>query len=378
MHRMSARILKTVTVFVITAFVFCAAKPVAQAEGPADVMDVGSLSLFGKTLNPNFTLSYLDNEGNTPQTGVVRSETEIQEDPKNPSVAIMEMRFTEPADWRNYVGWYISRPTGTDLSDKTFFQFELKVDPDIPLENIQLGIRSLNLNANKNRAKVYLSELGMRQLPRGFVKIRVPVSLLLKKEPDLDLRRVNELFILAIVSPAVDIVNKPIWIRSVRWDWGLEEEGGKLKADLSSAILFDFDKYDLRPEALQYLQKLGKMLAPFRDRVITINGHTDNIGSWQYNKKLSERRAQSVANDLVKIGALDASKVRIEGFSFDKPVVSNETDAGRSRNRRVEVLIPKDNSTQSKARTAETAGTEITKAGGASEDLLPEVAANSK
>ena len=69
---------------------------------------------------------------------------------------------------------------------------------------------------------------------------------------------------------------------------------------------------------------------------VKIEGHTDNVGSKEYNQKLSERRAKSVANYLIDKG-VEKERVTTEGFGFSKPIASNKTAEGRAKNRRTEI-----------------------------------------
>ena len=70
---------------------------------------------------------------------------------------------------------------------------------------------------------------------------------------------------------------------------------------------------------------------------VSVEGHTDSIGSDAYNQKLSERRAQAVRDYLVSQG-IDAARISVKGWGKAKPVASNKTEAGRAENRRVEII----------------------------------------
>jgi OOP family OmpA-OmpF porin len=72
--------------------------------------------------------------------------------------------------------------------------------------------------------------------------------------------------------------------------------------------------------------------------IITISGHTDNVGNKSYNLKLSENRAKSVANNLISKG-IDASRIKSLGMGNSNPIQSNESEDGRKANRRVEFYI---------------------------------------
>ena len=80
------------------------------------------------------------------------------------------------------------------------------------------------------------------------------------------------------------------------------------------------------------------MLAEYDRTYVDVYGHTDSVGSDAYNQDLSERRARSVADYLATHGVREA-RLGIRGFGETQPVASNETDAGRAANRRVEIKI---------------------------------------
>lgn len=113
-------------------------------------------------------------------------------------------------------------------------------------------------------------------------------------------------------------------------------EGIIVKFD--SGILFDFDKSDLKPNAKENIRKLVASMNENPDTDILVVGHTDNVGKASYNQGLSERRAASVKSYAVAQG-LDGSRVKTKGMGADEPISSNETDAGRAENRRVEIVI---------------------------------------
>jgi outer membrane protein OmpA-like peptidoglycan-associated protein len=88
------------------------------------------------------------------------------------------------------------------------------------------------------------------------------------------------------------------------------------------------------------LDEVVKILNAFPENEISVEGHTDSIGSDQYNQVLSEKRAKSVADYLVKKG-IDPARLKTVGFGKQKPVATNSTAQGREANRRVEVIILK-------------------------------------
>lgn len=101
--------------------------------------------------------------------------------------------------------------------------------------------------------------------------------------------------------------------------------------------LFDFDKYNLRPDAVQALQAALPQLTKNKTKRIEIAGHTDSVGTEEYNMGLGTRRANSVYDYLVQQG-IDASRLRVKSYGESKPVADNKTKAGRAQNRRVELV----------------------------------------
>jgi len=100
---------------------------------------------------------------------------------------------------------------------------------------------------------------------------------------------------------------------------------------------FAFNKYELMPIAKDTLGVVLRFLEEHPDAKIEVQGHTDNVGSAQYNQALSERRANSVKAFLVSQGAPE-SQVTAKGLGKSQPVADNKTAAGRAKNRRVVVL----------------------------------------
>lgn len=118
----------------------------------------------------------------------------------------------------------------------------------------------------------------------------------------------------------------------------VERVGEGIVIEFKSNILFGFDNYALTSEAKSNLSKLISILIKYPDTDIAILGHTDNSGSVNYNQRLSERRAQAVANYLI---SQDVARNRLTtiGFGESQPKYSNTTEAGLAQNRRVEFAI---------------------------------------
>ncbi|MFN3306921.1 MAG: OmpA family protein, partial [Candidatus Kapaibacteriota bacterium] len=101
-------------------------------------------------------------------------------------------------------------------------------------------------------------------------------------------------------------------------------------------IFFDFDKYELKPESFPELNRVVKILNENPDFRIHIEGHTDSIGTNEYNLQLSRKRAEAVRNYLVAKG-IATYRIAIFGFGSTIPIATNETEEGRALNRRVEI-----------------------------------------
>lgn len=107
---------------------------------------------------------------------------------------------------------------------------------------------------------------------------------------------------------------------------------------LPGSILFDFNKASIRPDAERTLAEVLEVLKAYANRPIRIEGHTDVIASEAYNQDLSERRAASVRDWLMRNG-LAATALQIVGRGESQPVADNSTPEGRQMNRRVEIII---------------------------------------
>ncbi|MEJ2584303.1 MAG: OmpA family protein [Robiginitalea sp.] len=121
------------------------------------------------------------------------------------------------------------------------------------------------------------------------------------------------------------------------------EETGFFQVDslqVFRSLLFEFDTYRLSGSGKEELKSLFGFLETDPTLELRLGGHTDATGAPQYNQKLSERRCEAVASYLTELG-IPSSRIRWQGYGASQPVASNATEAGRSRNRRVEFLIRK-------------------------------------
>jgi outer membrane protein OmpA-like peptidoglycan-associated protein len=108
-----------------------------------------------------------------------------------------------------------------------------------------------------------------------------------------------------------------------------------------SDVLFDFGKYTLRPEAREKLARVSGIILAHPGLKIEVEGHTDSVGSDEFNQKLSEQRAGTVRDYLVTSG-ISAEHVTARGFGEAQPVASNDSSSGRQQNRRVELVVSGD------------------------------------
>lgn len=115
--------------------------------------------------------------------------------------------------------------------------------------------------------------------------------------------------------------------------------GGALRMNLDSAVLFETGKYKLKDEGIKAIQELAVKMKDIKKGTITVEGHTDDVGSEATNKSLSLARAKSVSAELKKSITNTVFKWKEMGFGESKPLVENNSEENRAKNRRVEILI---------------------------------------
>jgi outer membrane protein OmpA-like peptidoglycan-associated protein len=103
-------------------------------------------------------------------------------------------------------------------------------------------------------------------------------------------------------------------------------------------IFFDSGKANLKDESLAELNKLYEFLIQNPSIAVEISGHTDDVGSEDYNMTLSDQRAQAVTDFLVAKG-IDSNRLQHKGYGFTKPLTTNQTQEGRAKNRRTEIKV---------------------------------------
>ncbi|MDR3177456.1 MAG: OmpA family protein [Campylobacteraceae bacterium] len=105
-------------------------------------------------------------------------------------------------------------------------------------------------------------------------------------------------------------------------------------------INFAFGKFGVSEEFKSEIASIAKILNNETDYDVIIEGHTDSLGHKEFNLKLSEKRAESVAQELINLG-IDADRITTEGFGDEKPIATNESAEGRAENRRIEAIFIK-------------------------------------
>ena len=121
----------------------------------------------------------------------------------------------------------------------------------------------------------------------------------------------------------------------------VKREGEGILLTFDSGLMFGFDSYDLRTETKNNLTRLTSILKKYPDTEILVQGHTDSKGSETYNQELSEKRANAVSKFLMGNGVTPSRLITIGKGEMD-PTTTNETEEGRQKNRRVELVIVAD------------------------------------
>lgn len=121
-------------------------------------------------------------------------------------------------------------------------------------------------------------------------------------------------------------------------DAHVQRIGEGIAVTFPDGLLFPFDSDQLHPEARENMRRFAASMVEYANTSVMVVGHTDSVGSAEYNQRLSERRAQSAADFIARSGVA-RSRITTVGAGQNEPIDTNSTDAGRSQNRRVEVAI---------------------------------------
>jgi len=121
---------------------------------------------------------------------------------------------------------------------------------------------------------------------------------------------------------------------------GVVRQGDNITLSMPGNITFAFNDASLQPQFQPVLDDVARTLTEYNQTIVEVAGHTDSVGSDAYNHDLSVRRATSVANYLSGRGVMQQRLITV-GAGESRPVATNDTDAGRAQNRRVEItLVP--------------------------------------
>ena len=143
----------------------------------------------------------------------------------------------------------------------------------------------------------------------------------------------------------LDIVGVTLGIDALLKDLGAKITDRQIRIDLAADVLFDFDKYSLRPAANESLKKIGQVVSGYPDAPLAIEGHTDGKGTHAYNMTLSDNRAGAVKKWLMENAGIKSSRITTKGWGETKPVAPNkkpdgsDDPEGRQKNRRVELTL---------------------------------------
>lgn len=116
-------------------------------------------------------------------------------------------------------------------------------------------------------------------------------------------------------------------------------EENEIVIEVPSHLLFDFDKSELKTDVIKTLDQLSDELNEYDGANVLVIGHTDNQGDIEYNQNLSESRAHEVHSYLKKKVNVEKINLEAKGYGQTKPMASNETEEGREKNRRVEIIV---------------------------------------
>ena len=119
---------------------------------------------------------------------------------------------------------------------------------------------------------------------------------------------------------------------------GFQETGQGFEFGSSGPILFDFDRYNLKPDVRRIVERIGRTLRSAGINGVRVYGYSDDEGTAAYDRELSRRRAEVVAIELVDVG-LDGKRVAVIGRGKSDPVGDNRTPTGRAQNRRAAIVV---------------------------------------
>jgi outer membrane protein OmpA-like peptidoglycan-associated protein len=111
---------------------------------------------------------------------------------------------------------------------------------------------------------------------------------------------------------------------------------GEQKTLILEGVFFEFDRAVLRPESRDTLDRVARSMVDWPEVQVEVAGHTDSIGTEEYNRDLSERRARAVV-EYLRVQGVAIDHMRARGYGESQPIADNQDDGGRAKNRRVEL-----------------------------------------
>lgn len=179
-----------------------------------------------------------------------------------------------------------------------------------------------------------------RRLAQKYDICFVVINAANDKEDIGALKRVAAANSCSSMVPVSKLFGNPEWMTNTLFQVVDRGSGGDMvKGHEWDSIHFEFDKAEIKKDYHPLLEEIAAFLAKNTQARIVLQGHTDNLGSREYNLKLSHRRASNVRNYLVKMHNVDPARITLTGFGADMPVSTNTTPEGRATNRRVVAII---------------------------------------
>ncbi|MDF1502554.1 OmpA family protein [Roseisolibacter sp. H3M3-2] len=219
--------------------------------------------------------------------------------------------FTDDEDRRNYLYFFAD---GAGIEGPNSY----RVGSDVKIPNRERHIFKIQVMADGKYVKVYVD--GVR----------------VANAPNANVGRSNKI----VIETKADQTH-PVLVGNLRIAAGGKDLYKALEADgrvTAEGILFDTNSDRLRPESDAVLGQIGDMLSKHADLRLAIEGHTDNVGQAAANQTLSQKRADAVKAYLVAKHGVDAARLEAKGFGAGKQVAPNADEAGRQKNRRVELV----------------------------------------
>lgn len=249
----------------------------------------------------------------------VQGDPKASKDFSDPKNALGEPNYTH-YKVPNYISLGCGGSLTLEFTDNGFVDME---GPDIYIWEVGPSAENFNLEISKDGKEWF--NLGKVSGGKSFVDIAPAAT---------DIRdvfyfvRITDLQdICSGISPGVDID-------------AVGTISGVIKINLSADVLFDFNKFDLKEKSISLLDSLAYQINKVGMAEIIVEGHTDSIGSYEYNLTLSEKRAQCVVNQLQSTLSDELKYLfKTEALSFTVPRADNATEEGRQLNRRVEIIV---------------------------------------